>query len=1614
MPTPMIDSLGVVHDVPDEHVEARAAMGWRPQTFDDVLAAATAASNERAYGGVGGGLRAAGAATLRGATLGLSDVAARALGGDDAAIALEGLRAENPGLSSGFELGGALAPALITGGAGLLAGAGEGVARLGAGATALGAERIGAGLASAGSGIAGLGAEGGALSRLGASAIGRAAEYAPSSLVGSLGGRVSEAVGGGLRGALASGATEGALYGAGTGVSELALQQDPLTWERAATTIGSSALFGAGAGAAFGAAGNAVERGLERAGRAIDQYIATRSAREAVASDLSGLDRKGLRAAEEAEHARIEAERVGQRAQVADEIAAFRDDLKQQKIWLTTKKTTDPPVGAPVPAEAPPVSPPAARIPGYDELRASDRDFIETTIPAREIADRGYFEPPGAGTDATRNAKAAQAIKEGQREPISLMVTPSGKIAVEGGRHRLAAAIEQDAPIRVRWSTGAEPSEDMVARGAARTADLPRGPLKKREYSGLDEGAADFEPSAWFEGPGSYRPLGGDTFTRIQDASEQRLSQAEYDALGHYSTDSAYEINRKLRTGAVPSDIKPQVDLIDSAIAKSPLPEDIRVFRGLSDEGVRGNELAKLKPGDTLEEAGFVSTSAQPESARGFGQTDGGDNGQGAVMLVVDVPRGTPAAAISGESPLETEILLGRNTRYRVVSNEIKSSVDEFGDALKPERVIHVVLEKSPPASAASSHAAQEVAAGGTHPPPGPLEIAKGKTVPELSSDIAADFLLARARQNGEVANAFKAPGEKDRVWLGSLGIDWSVPENKEALLKLLRERKVTLARKDMAFPKEKAIREASEVTDKGATFHMIEVPPSTGVPAVAETQAPIGKPIEKMTLKEVEKFQEGINAKLDKAEDGSREYVELSKQWDRAVERRAHIAKHGEGSFAEQEVLTGPSGLSEPEFDAYARDWRKSLGPETERAFQGYTQNGAYSLINAPLRKGEGIAGVPENLRGMVSQLDRGIAETRAPREMTLFRGVSGVRSTKQWGGLKVGDSLIDPGYGSTSIQHHVGKSYAKGTGVRSGVEIRIRVPEGFPAAPVPSKTFGAEREILLPRDTKYTVTSIEQRDGGKVIHVDVSHGAAGTQKPQTWREFTASKMSEYMQSEGGHAGAMKRIGEEWRAMKGGGIPSAPDGAKPLADGPTLPESAPAPAPPAAVEPPQIEGLGPLGKRLLKTDRALDRLLDNPKALAAKPQRALDALQMQEAAYEDILAKADQLRIKFAGDTSGDRVAALDAIPAALERNRALQAKISELLQPPRTPRLDEIAHAHDVLSQPAPPKSMIEQAFGGTMFGAASTAARSIPLIGQIPGVAHFVGAKGAELATRVVFGKLGDAVGAQAARAKTVVEALLGLTKATIPYAPLVATKVLAGIRYGSAKRESDPEALPDLFKTRTDEIKQLTAYDETGTPRLRPEVRQQIGAKLRPISIVDPIMADRIETALANRIEYLSSIIPRRPDIGGIPTGPDNWRPSDMAMRTWARSAAAAEDPYAVLERAVHGNITPEDAATMRAVHPEILADFTQRVTSQLPELRQTLPFDRQLSLSILTGTPVAASLDPKILRVLQGQFPDEPGSSGGTQAPKAQPSFGSMRKSIDQPTPAQNRAQGAHV
>jgi hypothetical protein len=130
---------------------------------------------------------------------------------------------------------------------------------------------------------------------------------------------------------------------------------------------------------------------------------------------------------------------------------------------------------------------------------------------------------------------------------------------------------------------------------------------------------------------------------------------------------------------------------------------------------------------------------------------------------------------------------------------------------------------------------------------------------------------------------------------------------------------------------------------------------------------------------------------------------------------------------------------------------------------------------------------------------------------------------------------------------------------------------------------------------------------------------------------------------------------------------------------------------------------------------------------------------------------------------------------------------------------------------------------------------------------------------------------------------------------------------------------------------------------------------------------------------------------------------------MDMAKFARYIEATEDPQGVLDRMASGKMTPEDAEAFKAVYPEMYAEVQDAIMARLPELQETLPYQKRLMLSIFFDRPVDPAMDPAVLGVLQGNYANEPGTEGGTQAPPAR--FASLRgNNPPKPTPAQRMSE----
>ena len=246
---------GTIVTVPASQAHVAFAKGATVASHEDVLQAK--------YGGVGGTLAAGGEGLARGATVGLSDVAATQaaglVGGDQAKESvrqhLEEEKEAHPYVTAGTEIAGAALPTILSGGTAApesLAEAAPELGRVTKLARVLGAPAravSAAGEAAGGLAEAAMGAPGagGALSRIA---------------------RVAAKAG-------ATGVAEGGLFGAGQEVSEDTLGDHELTAEKLASAVGHGALYGGMFGTALGAAGGAIREGaggiLNRIGPTLDK-----------------------------------------------------------------------------------------------------------------------------------------------------------------------------------------------------------------------------------------------------------------------------------------------------------------------------------------------------------------------------------------------------------------------------------------------------------------------------------------------------------------------------------------------------------------------------------------------------------------------------------------------------------------------------------------------------------------------------------------------------------------------------------------------------------------------------------------------------------------------------------------------------------------------------------------------------------------------------------------------------------------------------------------------------------------------------------------------------------------------------------------------------------------------------------------------------------------------------------------------------------------------------------------------------------------------------------------------------------------------------------------------
>lgn len=170
--------------------------------------------------------------------------------------------------------------------------------------------------------------------------------------------------------------------------------------------------------------------------------------------------------------------------------------------------------------------------------------------------------------------------------------------------------------------------------------------------------------------------LSGDA---AKDALKQdvKLSTDEQTSINWYAGAGHDKINSALRGNTTIDEytLDRTTSNIDRVLNRYRTSVDVELHRGMLAEDEAGRAyLEQLQPGQTYRDKGYVSTTTDKSTAGMFGYGGQGQDGTIAVSVDVRVPKGTPALHMGSARPQqgidESEVLLGRDLEYRIVSRE--------------------------------------------------------------------------------------------------------------------------------------------------------------------------------------------------------------------------------------------------------------------------------------------------------------------------------------------------------------------------------------------------------------------------------------------------------------------------------------------------------------------------------------------------------------------------------------------------------------------------------------------------------------------------------------------------------------------------------------------------------------------------------------------------------------------------------------------------------------------------------------------------------------------------------------------------------------------------------
>lgn len=177
--------------------------------------------------------------------------------------------------------------------------------------------------------------------------------------------------------------------------------------------------------------------------------------------------------------------------------------------------------------------------------------------------------------------------------------------------------------------------------------------------------------------------------------------------------------------------------------------------------------------------------------------------------------------------------------------------------------------------------------------------------------------------------------------------------------------------------------------------------------------------------------------------------------------------------------------GMKISAYESWADSTKKHLDAGSKDAIKAYG-DGKYTEINEHHRFNKYSS--DEQVKKWTKDLDKAIV-AHPPKDLLVWRSVSANEGTEWhnfWKSVSVGSTLVDKGYGSTSVSEGFATNWGSGGNIK--VLMKIEVPKSSKILPLGSLTgHSNEYEVLFPRNSQFKITQMKWVN--KRLYVTMRH---------------------------------------------------------------------------------------------------------------------------------------------------------------------------------------------------------------------------------------------------------------------------------------------------------------------------------------------------------------------------------------------------------------------------------------------------------------------------------------------------------------------------------------------